>query len=176
MALGNGAQATGTSTTALGDQAKATATDATALGQNTVASAANSTATGFGAQATGAQSIASGNNAVASGVSATAMGDGTKATGDLATAQREYTKILRLSPGHPEVVRQLATLKASIQQTAEKLYTDGKQFFDLNDMDQAIRVWGRILELDPSNERAQKKIEEAKIKKNTLSGIFSKIS
>jgi hypothetical protein len=42
-------------------------------------------------------------------------------------------------------------------------------------MDKAIRVWERILEVDPSNDRALKKIEEAKIKKSTLSGIFSKI-
>lgn len=96
--------------------------------------------------------------------------------GDLATAQREYTKILRLSPGHPEVVRQLAVLKTSILQAVEKLYAEGKQFFDQNDMDQAIRVWEKIVEIDPSNERAPKKIEEARIKKNTLSGIFSKIS
>ena len=97
-------------------------------------------------------------------------------SGDLASAQREFTKVIRLSPGHPEALRQLTTLKASIQQASEKLYADGKQYFDANQMDQAIRVWGQILEMDPSNERAQKRIEEAKIKKNTLSGIFSKIS
>ncbi len=97
-------------------------------------------------------------------------------SGDLATAQREYTKVLRLSPGHPEVVRQLAALKASVLQAVEKYYAEGKQFFEQNDMDQAVRVWEKILEIDPANERAQKKIEEAKIKKNTLSGIFSKIS
>jgi len=96
-------------------------------------------------------------------------------SGDLAAAQREYTKVLRLSPGHPEVVRQLAALKVSIQQETDKLYAEGKQFFDQNDMDKAVRVWTRILEMDPGNDRAQKKIEEAKIKKNTLSGIFSKI-
>ncbi len=97
-------------------------------------------------------------------------------SGEFGTAQKEYTKVLRLSPGHPEVVRQLAALKATIQQESEKLYNDGKQHFDQNDMDRAIQIWGRILEMDPSNERAQKKIEEAKIKKHTLSGIFSKIS
>jgi hypothetical protein len=30
--------------------------------------------------------------------------------------------------------------------------------------------------MEPGNERLQKRIEEAKIKKSTLSGIFSKIS
>ncbi len=97
-------------------------------------------------------------------------------SGDLSTAQKEYTKVLRLSPGHPEVVRQLGALKAVIQQESEKYYAEGKTFFDQNDMDQAIRLWSKILEIDPANERAQKKIEEAKIKKNTLTGIFSKIS
>ena len=101
---------------------------------------------------------------------------GAQQSGDLGLAQKEYTKVLRLSPGHPEVVRQMAALKSTILQSAEKLYAEGKQFFDQNDMDQAVRIWEKILEIDPSNERAQKKIEEAKIKKSTLSGIFSKIS
>jgi hypothetical protein len=43
-------------------------------------------------------------------------------------------------------------------------------------MDRAIRIWSGILEIDPTNDKIQKKIEEAKIKKNTLKDIFSKIS
>ena len=97
-------------------------------------------------------------------------------SGDLAVAQKEFNKVIRLSPGHPEAMQQLAAVRQAILEASEKLYNDGKQFFDANHMDQAIRLWGQILEMDPSNERAQKKIEEAKIKKNTLSGIFSKIS
>jgi tetratricopeptide (TPR) repeat protein len=95
--------------------------------------------------------------------------------GELLTAQKEYTKVLRLSPGHPEVVRQLGELKTQIHQETEKHYTEGKKFFDGNDVDQALRMWEKILEMDPTNERALKKIEEAKLKKNTLSSIFSKI-
>lgn len=97
-------------------------------------------------------------------------------SGQLVEAQKEYSKVIKLSPGHPDSMRQLATLRATIQLETEKLYAEGKQFFDQNDMDQAIRVWTKILKLDPSNDKAEKKIEEAKIKKNTLSGIFSKIS
>ncbi|HVZ81974.1 MAG TPA: PilT/PilU family type 4a pilus ATPase [bacterium] len=96
--------------------------------------------------------------------------------GDLVTAQKEYTKTLRLSPGHPEAIQQLGVVKGAIQQAVEKFYNDGRQAFDSNNLDQAMRIWGQALELDPSNERLQKKIEEAKIKKSTLSGIFSKIS
>ncbi len=104
--------------------------------------------------------------------------DGWKAqqAGELLSAQKEYTKVLRLSPGHPEVVKQLAELKTKIQQETEKFYNEGKQYFDQNDMDQAIRIWNKILEIEPTNDRAIKKIEEAKIKKSTLSGIFSKIN
>src|SRR5581483_2446213 len=104
--------------------------------------------------------------------------DGVRAfqAGDLADAQREFTKVIRLSPGHPESVQQLAAVRASIQQAVEKIYNDGKQAFDANNMDQAMRIWSQALEMDPGNERIQKRIEEAKIKKNTLSGIFSKIS
>jgi tetratricopeptide (TPR) repeat protein len=95
--------------------------------------------------------------------------------GEWLAAQKEYVKVLRLSPGHPEVVRQLGAIKTQIHQECEKLYVEGKKFFDANDMDQAVRLWEKIVELDPANERAQKKIEEARLKKNTLSGIFSKI-
>jgi tetratricopeptide (TPR) repeat protein len=95
--------------------------------------------------------------------------------GEWLTAQKEYSKVLRLSPGHPEVVRQLSELKTRIQQESERLYAEGKKFFDANDTDNAIQVWEKILEMDPSNEKAVKRIEEVKLKKNTLSGIFSKI-
>ena len=97
-------------------------------------------------------------------------------SGDLAAAQKEFTKVIRLSPGHPEALQHLSALKVAIQQKTEKLYAEGKQYFDANQMDPAIRIWSQILEVDPSNERAQKRIEEAKIKKTTLSGIFSKIN
>jgi hypothetical protein len=43
-------------------------------------------------------------------------------------------------------------------------------------MDHAIRTWEKILEIDPTNEKVKTRIEEAKIKKSTLTGIFSKIS
>ncbi|HJT23380.1 MAG TPA: tetratricopeptide repeat protein, partial [bacterium] len=97
-------------------------------------------------------------------------------SGDLAAAQKEFNKVIRLSPGHPEAMQQLSAVRQAIQEAGEKLYNEGKQYFDANHMDQAIRLWSQILEMDPSNERAQKRVEEAKIKKNTLSGIFSKIS
>jgi outer membrane protein assembly factor BamD (BamD/ComL family) len=73
-------------------------------------------------------------------------------------------------------MRQLEVVKTEVQKSSEKLYAEGKQYFDANDMDRAIRIWSGILELDPANDKIQKKIEEAKIKKNTLKDIFSKIS
>ncbi len=97
-------------------------------------------------------------------------------SGELAQAKKELTKVLRLSPGHPDAMRQLEEVKDQVLKSSEKIYTDGKKYFDANDMDQAIRIWSGILELDPANDRIQKKIEEAKIKKNTLKDIFSKIS
>jgi tetratricopeptide (TPR) repeat protein len=96
--------------------------------------------------------------------------------GHLLQAQKEFTKVVRLSPGHPEAMRQMEIVKQEMQKLAEKIYAEGKQYFDANDMDRAIRVWSRIFDFDPMNDKIQKKIEEAKIKKNTLSDIFSKIS
>jgi tetratricopeptide (TPR) repeat protein len=97
-------------------------------------------------------------------------------SGELAQAQKQFTKVLRLSPGHPDAMRQLEAVKAEVQKSSEKMYAEGKQYFDANDMDRAIRIWSGILEIDPTNDKIQKKIEEAKIKKNTLKDIFSKIS
>ncbi len=95
--------------------------------------------------------------------------------GDLNQAQKQFNKVIRLSPGHPDAVRQLDGIKAQIQQINEKIYVEGKQYYDANDMDRAIRIWSKVFDLDPLNDKISKKIEEAKIKKNTLSGIFSKI-
>jgi tetratricopeptide (TPR) repeat protein len=97
-------------------------------------------------------------------------------SGELAQAQKQFTKVLRLSPGHPDAMRQLEAVKGEVLKSSEKMYADGKQYFDANDMDRAIRIWSGILEIDPTNDKIQKKIEEAKIKKNTLKDIFSKIS
>jgi len=96
--------------------------------------------------------------------------------GQFLQAQKEFTKVVRLSPGHPDAMRQLETVKLEMQKLSEKIYIEGKQYFDANDMDRAIRVWSRIFEFDPLNDKIEKKIQEAKIKKNTLSDIFSKIS
>jgi tetratricopeptide (TPR) repeat protein len=96
-------------------------------------------------------------------------------SGDLAFSLKQYNKVLRLSPGHPDTVQHLAELKASIQEETERIYNEGKDLFDKNQMDAAILSWNRILELDPANERARKRIEEAKAKKNILSDIYAKI-
>ena len=94
---------------------------------------------------------------------------------DLTGALKHYNKVLRLSPGHPDTVAHLTELKATIQEESERIYNEGKELFDKNQMDAAILVWGRILEMDPVNERARKRIEEARAKKNILSDIYSKI-
>ncbi len=94
---------------------------------------------------------------------------------DLAGALKSYNRVLRLSPGHPETVQHLSELKGSIQEEVERIYNKGKELFDQNQMDPAIQMWNRIFELEPMNERARKRIEEAKAKKNILSDIYSKI-
>jgi len=91
--------------------------------------------------------------------------------GDLVRAQKEFTKVLRLSPGHPDVVRQMAVLKAALEQSVEQWYAKGKESFDQGKMDAAINAWNRILEIDPNNDRAKKRIEEASAKRNILNAI-----
>jgi tetratricopeptide (TPR) repeat protein len=96
-------------------------------------------------------------------------------SGDLAGALKQYNKVLRLSPGHPDTIQHLAELKAAIQEESERVYNVGKEQFDKNQMDAAILTWSRILELDPANDRAHKRIDEAKAKKNILSDIYAKM-
>jgi tetratricopeptide (TPR) repeat protein len=95
--------------------------------------------------------------------------------GDLAGALKQYNKVLRLSPGHPDTIQHLSELKAAIQEETERIYNAGKDQFDKNQMDAAILTWSRILELDPANDRARKRIDEAKAKKNILSDIYAKM-
>ncbi|MGH7738872.1 MAG: PilT/PilU family type 4a pilus ATPase, partial [bacterium] len=68
--------------------------------------------------------------------------------GELLEAQKEFSKVLRLSPGHPDAVRQLGALKNLIAQNIETLYAEGKEAFDANDFEKAVRLWGQIVELD----------------------------
>jgi tetratricopeptide (TPR) repeat protein len=95
--------------------------------------------------------------------------------GDLAGALKQYNKVLRLSPGHPDTIQHLSELKAAIQEETERIYNVGKEQFEKNQMDAAILTWSRILELDPANDRARKRIDEAKTKKNILSDIYAKM-
>jgi twitching motility protein PilT len=94
---------------------------------------------------------------------------------ELLSAQQEFNKVLKISAGHPNAVRQLDALKVKIEQLSNDYYQKGKEAFEKNEFDKAIQFWNKILEYDASNDRVKRRIEEAKNKKGLLKGIFSKI-
>jgi autotransporter adhesin len=101
VAVGQGANATATSTSAFGTNANATSDNATAIGENTTASGVNSTVIGFGASAnstggisignasssTNAGALAIGQVAISSGTNALAIGTNSIAGGNNSMAQ-----------------------------------------------------------------------------------------
>ena len=88
-AAGNGANASGSWSTAVGQDASASGGWSTAVGQDASASGDWSTAVGQDASASGGWSTAVGEGASASGDWSTAVGEGASASGDLSTAVGE---------------------------------------------------------------------------------------
>ena len=86
----DGAQATGTNSTAGGANASAGGAPSTALGQNAVANGALGTAVGQGSLASGNYSTALGRFAVGSGLNSTATGQNALATAPGSTALGQY--------------------------------------------------------------------------------------
>ena len=86
LALGPGANPSGSYSVAMGSSTTASGQSSTAMGYNTTASNGYATAMGNGSSAGGSVSTALGNGTNASGISSTAMGNTTTASGNTSTS------------------------------------------------------------------------------------------
>ncbi len=98
---------------------------------------------------------------------------------DYSSAIEEYENVLSLDPSHAEAkekivqarmalgmneqeARNVAPKKKTKEQKISSLLTNGEVQFKEGSFDQAIEVWNKVLQMEPSNSTARDKIMEAK--------------
>lgn len=84
-----------------------------------------------------------------------------EAAGDPFGAITEYLAALRLQPDHAGASRRLGALRNRLRPEVDRLYADGRRYFQDEDLHNALRVWRQVLLIDPRNERARDNAERA---------------
>ena len=82
-------------------------------------------------------------------------------TGDAFAAIAEYEAALQANPEHVSARSALSDLRQKLRERIEPLYDEGKRYFQDEDLHNALRVWRRILMIDPTHERARENVERA---------------
>jgi tetratricopeptide (TPR) repeat protein len=87
-------------------------------------------------------------------------------------ASAELEKILQINPGEARATELLAIVNRTVTDTAIKdLYEKGEEYLAAEDYDHAVEQWQQILELDPTQELASRKI--ANIQRQKLDDMYA---
>jgi tetratricopeptide (TPR) repeat protein len=81
-----------------------------------------------------------------------------EASGDLQGAYGAFTEAVALSPGNRDAILQRDAAKAALVRSYDR---EATQAFQRQNLDLAIAKWDRLLELDPSNQKAKLERERA---------------
>ncbi len=81
--------------------------------------------------------------------------------GEPFTALSEYEAALLADPKHSTARRKLARLRRELHPQIDELYEAGKRYFQDEDLHNALRVWRRVLLIDPTYARTRENIERA---------------
>lgn len=73
----------------------------------------------------------------------------------------EYNAALKVNPQHSESREARARLRERLVPRVEELYTEGKRFFQEEDLHNALRVWRQALLIQPRDERIGENIDRA---------------
>ena len=68
---------------------------------------------------------------------------------------------MQANPEHVSARSALSDLRQKLRERIEPLYDEGKRYFQDEDLHNALRVWRRILMIDPTHERARENVERA---------------
>ncbi|MFQ5512976.1 MAG: hypothetical protein ACE5FG_00955 [Myxococcota bacterium] len=82
-------------------------------------------------------------------------------SGEPFRALEEYDAALRASAEHAEARSALDRLRRELRPRIEELYDAGKRYFQDEDLHNALRVWRRVLLIDPTHERTRENVERA---------------
>jgi tetratricopeptide (TPR) repeat protein len=94
-----------------------------------------------------------------------------QASGDLQGAYGAFSEAVALSPGNRDAVLQRDAAKAALIRSYDR---EATQAFQRQNLDLAIAKWDRLLELDPSNQKAKLERERALELKKRMSEKFGK--
>jgi tetratricopeptide (TPR) repeat protein len=94
-----------------------------------------------------------------------------EASGDLQGAYGAFSDAVALSPGNRDAILQRDAAKAALVRSYDR---EATQAFQRQNLDLAIAKWDRLLELDPSNQKAKLERERALELKKRMSEKFGK--
>ncbi len=73
----------------------------------------------------------------------------------------EYQAALRINPTHRPARDRLHSLRSNLSPQVEELYESGKRYFQDEDLHNALRLWRRVLLIDPRHSRTKENVERA---------------
>ena len=94
-----------------------------------------------------------------------------EASGDLQGAYGAFSEAVALSPGNRDAILQRDAAKAALIRSYDR---EATQAFQRQNLDLAIAKWDRLLELDPSNQKAKLERERALEMKKRMTEKFGK--
>jgi tetratricopeptide (TPR) repeat protein len=81
--------------------------------------------------------------------------------GEPFSALSEYEAALRANPKHESARSALSALRRELRPQMEELYEAGKRYFQDEDLHNALRLWRRVLMIDPTHVRTRENVERA---------------
>ncbi len=79
--------------------------------------------------------------------------------GDVFWAITEYEAAIGVNREHPSARRDLESLRGRLTPQIEELYDLGKQYFQEEDLHNALRAWRRVLLINPDHQRTLENVE-----------------
>ena len=73
----------------------------------------------------------------------------------------EYQAALRINPRHKRARLRLERLRDGLRPQIADLYDEGKRYFQEEDLNNALRMWRRVLLIDPGHQRTRENVERA---------------
>jgi len=83
------------------------------------------------------------------------------ATGDLQKARYHINTLITLQPEHPTALELKASLDKEITTIVNKGIADGRELYSQNEIRKALKIWQKLIKIDPDNEELKTLISRA---------------
>ncbi|MDH5765005.1 MAG: hypothetical protein OEZ38_03225 [Gammaproteobacteria bacterium] len=82
--------------------------------------------------------------------------------GDLSKARFHINTLITLQPDHSEAIKHKSSLDQEIKTKVDKGIAEGRELYSQNKIKKALKIWNKLIIMDPDNEELQKLISRAK--------------